>query len=62
MTREHQDSCRETARLLAIFKDFKCFLSMQVWYRWIALVVLVILNQVSCLYDTYSGRYERFSL
>ena len=35
-----------------------CF--RQVWYRWRALDVLVLMNYVSCLSVTYSGSYELF--
>jgi len=47
---------------LASFNSLRCILSMQIWYRWIALVVLIILSLFSCPSDTYSGRYEHFSL
>jgi hypothetical protein len=47
---------------LALFTNFKCIFSVQIWCRWIALVVLVILSYVSCLSDPYSGRYEHLSL
>ena len=54
------DSCKRYC--LALFNYLKCIPSMQSWYRWIALVLLIIPSLFSCPSVTYSGRYEHFSL
>jgi len=54
------DSCKRYC--LALFNYLKCIPSMQNWYRWIALVLLIIPSLLSCPSVTYSGRYEHFSL
>jgi len=54
------DSCKRY--WLALFDHLKCIPSMQIWYQWIALVVLIVPNLFLCPYDIYSGRYEHVSL
>ncbi len=54
------DSCKHY--WLALFNYLECILSMQIWYRWIALVVLIIPSLLLCPSDTYSRWYEHLSL
>jgi uncharacterized membrane protein YhaH (DUF805 family) len=54
------DSCKRY--WLALFDHLKCIPSMQIWYQWIALVVLIVPNLFLCPYDIYSRRYEHVSL